>query len=167
MDNEDLDLDGLLDDVRDAIEDTQNGDQSKSNQSVQIVNRPKKQEKTKSDASVVVEGLIDNFTDIKKQLLKNLEEDRADIDKYIKRFSRRIAKKDEVKQYYVEALTTLLSTKAGTSMNTIKVLDSIAKILAATKNHNALNNDNDSMDLSDLLSNVSEEADESFDPDNP
>lgn len=122
----------------------------------------------KSPDEIQLSELLDEFKIIKEEFLKAFNSDRKDIDKFITRFSNRVKDPESAKQYYVEAITSLLATKANTGMNAIKLLDSVAKMLSATKNHSGLNNANNGLDLAQLLGDDDDDdVMNDFDPDNP
>lgn len=112
-------------------------------------------------------GLIKEFRSVKKEVISAFRSDRDDIDKYIRRFSNRIKDPDKAKQVYVEGITSLLATKANTGANIIRVLDSITKVVSATKNHKGFEaGGSDNANLSELLREV-EVSEGEYDPNDP
>jgi len=88
------------------------------------------------------------FSGIQGAIWSNLKDDRAKIDYYLNLFTSRIDVPAETKQMYIEAITTLVATRAATSMNSSKLLDSMAKMAAAIKN---IETEGQNMDLVGLL----------------
>ena len=112
-------------------------------------------------ASNLADKIITNFGTIQSAAWELLEKDRTQIDQYISLFADRIHDPESTKTCYVEGLAALLNVKAGTSINATKMLDSIAKMVAAIKNMKMEGSSN--TDLASLLG----ESDAGFDPENP
>lgn len=116
---------------------------------------------TKDEPNVELSSLLmKSFGAFHSQIWSKLNDDRNQVNEYINYFRDRLDV--EVKQCYVEALVALLNTKATTSMNATKILDSLAKMTAAVKNIKVEANDSDV--LKGLLN---EDLDTSFNPDEP
>ena len=96
--------------------------------------------------------VLEDFHNTKKEILSNTTSDRNQIDQYITIFHDRIKDESSTKQYYVEAITSLLSTKAKSSADSIKALDAMSKIISSIKNHDAFEaSAGNDEDISDLL----------------
>lgn len=85
-------------------------------------------------AALLIEQILKQFGERSGAIWDKVLEDRTQLDKYINIFMDRIAEPENVKACYVEGLTALLSVKATSSINASKLLDSIAKMVAAVKN---------------------------------
>jgi len=118
---------------------------------------------TEGKASDLAIAIMQQFGERTEEIWKILMADRKLIDKYIEIFNDRIGVPENTKGYYVEALTTLLSTKANMSINASRLLDSIAKMTGAIKNMKT--DSAASVDLGALLED--ESLEEGFDPNNP
>ena len=87
---------------------------------------------TSVPAGVKIDVILSKFDGIRDKLLANLDDDRHKIQYYIDLFTQNV-QGDSPKSVMVEGLVNLLSTKAAASANSIKILDSMAKMLAAAK----------------------------------
>ena len=110
-----------------------------------------------SDVVKKLETMIEGFGSRQDEIWSLLKEDRAKIDEYLKLFVDKIAGEDKGKGMYVEAIASLMSTKATTSMNATRVLDSTSKLISAAKN---LKSDGADSDLAALLKESLSETDD-------
>lgn len=107
--------------------------------------------------------LVSNFEQNTDNVWKLIEDDRTKIDEFLTLFSARIADVKETKICYVEAITSLLSTKANIGVNASRVLDSCARLITAAKN---LGHQNDETpDMIGILTNAKSNG--KPDPDKP
>jgi hypothetical protein len=116
------------------------------------------------DSGKLIEALLGVVEARTADIWGKVNADRALIDKYLEIFTTRINQPEDTKGYYVEALVSLVNTKAATSMNATKILDSTAKIVATIKNIGVENSTN--VDLEKLLESDSD-ASFKIDIDNP
>lgn len=116
-----------------------------------------------ASASSLADQLLDRFGKLQGEIWAKQQEDRASIDKYLGMFEDRIADPEQVKVCYVEAIAALLSTKATGSMNATKLLDSMAKMVAAIKTMTDTGGGGE-VDLSKMLG---ESPNDEFDPNEP
>jgi len=105
--------------------------------------------------------IMGQFSAIQGEIWDAIKNDRKLIDKYIELWADRASDAEMTKQCYVEAITSLLTTKATTSMNATRLLDSFSKMLSTLKNMKIENEDNK---LGDLLD---ESPIDGFDPNEP
>jgi len=118
-----------------------------------------------SDAvAKLTDEIISQFGDKIGQIWNKLQVDREQLDHYIGIFTDRIVDHESTKTCYVEALTTLLTTKASTSINASKLLDSIAKMTGVIKNIKIENTDVGGLNA---LLDESVPDNEGFDPNAP
>ncbi len=101
--------------------------------------KAEKQDKKKLDTEIAIidtdlKSLVGDFKSVKEELLNAVKEDRASLQEYINYFAGEL-KGANPKQYHAEGLTTLLGAKALTSANAVRLLDSMAKMMSACKNH--------------------------------
>lgn len=82
----------------------------------------------------LMQEILKGFSDAQKSISKNITDDRTKIDQFIQMFTDRISDAENTKAVYVEALTALLATRATASIHSTKMLDSMAKMIAAIKN---------------------------------
>ena len=101
------------------------------------------------DAGELIGELLNGYKDRTTDIWNKINADRSLIDEYLTMFTTRIDTPESTKGYYVEALVSLINTKAATSMNATKILDSVAKIVATIKNMGVENSTN--VDLEKLL----------------
>ena len=81
---------------------------------------------------IEVDKLVGDFDVLKSQIAEEFKSDRKIIQSFIDYFEQQL-KAGDIKNCYVEAIASLLSTKINASTSSVKVLDSIAKIISATK----------------------------------
>ena len=111
--------------------------------------------------------LIKIFKEVRQEIWNGIKEDREQIDEQITIFLERIQDPDKVKNCYVESITSLLSTKASTSTNGTRILDSMTKLIVATKNAGD-GGGNTGTDLAGLLADSDDDdSGEAYDPENP
>lgn len=101
--------------------------------------------------SVDVKSLVDRFKDVADDILKNFLEDRHEIEGTINELRNHFMQSTKPKAFIVEGLVSALRTKADTNANAIKILDTYAKLISATKNMEIGQNTFVNLDLSKLL----------------
>jgi hypothetical protein len=111
----------------------------------------------------IINQIVKQFGDRALEIWEAIRQDREQIDDFLSVFQDRISTEESTKQYYVEAVTNLLSTKAHTSTSASRILDSIARMVSATKNLG----DGKSGVAPDLADYLEGNMGEGFDPDNP
>ena len=79
-----------------------------------------------------LDQLTGKFHKVFDKLLKNLDDDRAEMDNFISVYALQ-TQSDSPKQSFVEGLVQLIGTKAKASSDAVKLLDTAAKMLAASK----------------------------------
>jgi cobalamin biosynthesis protein CobT len=118
---------------------------------------------SKSSSTEFIDTIIKKFESHTDQVWDALMADRKQLDQYIAIFTDKVSNPEEVKSCYVEALTSLLTTKASTSTNASKFLDSISKIISAVK---SMKSEGSRINLSELLGG-SDDGSVAYDEDNP
>lgn len=130
----------------------------------QIISVDKKKQEAKTESQVTddkrIEEILNKFNVIGDEIHNYIKSDRQKIDEVIHLFMDRI-ENPEAKTAYVEAITSLLSTKVMTSGHATRLLDSMTKSITATKN---LNQGGGSVELNELLGGDDSEG---FDEANP
>ena len=110
------------------------------------------------DLSIVVK----KFDEVRDKLLANMDNDRARLDTFIELYAHNV-QSESPRTPMIEGLTTLLATKVQASANSIRILDSMAKMMAAAKS--AFNVE--SKDKPIQASNLDELLSSDFDPSAP
>lgn len=80
-----------------------------------------------------IEAFVKKFSDVTGEILNNYRDDRDEIGQTIKYLDGIVKGHPKVSQIYVEMLVSALRTKAENNTSIIKLLDSIAKLIAAGK----------------------------------
>jgi hypothetical protein len=80
-----------------------------------------------------IRDLVNRFKDTANEILRNYRSDRDQIEDTISFLYNAVQLGPQTPRVYVEMLVAALRTKAETSTNAVKVLDSLAKLLAAGK----------------------------------
>lgn len=167
-------LDGLDDEGDDDVppqESTQEADEEESVQVLELPVATGAAEKDPPPTSTMpttksfnfdemLEKVMGDYSEVKAEIWQAIKQDRVKIDTFLTLFQERISEVENAKSVYVEAIASLLATKASTAMNSTRLLDSMAKMTTALKgvidkekgadmNLNALLNDNDDNDDSD------------------
>lgn len=90
-------------------------------------------EETKSPTPAVdVSAILKKFDEVRDKLLGHLDEDRAKIQTFIDLYAQNVQSPDP-RNSMIEGLVTLLSVKTAASANSIKILDSMAKMMASAR----------------------------------
>lgn len=76
--------------------------------------------------------LLKKFDNLADKLLSNLDADRTKIQEYIDLYAQNVSG-EAPKASFIEGLVQLLVAKSGISTNAPKLLDSLTKLIAATK----------------------------------
>jgi hypothetical protein len=100
-------------------------------------------------------NVLSNFNNTKNSIEQGFADDRIKIQEYLDMIVAN-GKTKEFKNAHFESIASLMATKAMTTANRVRVLDSLAKILAATKNYEQ--NKGGSIDLGDLKDILSNDA---------
>jgi hypothetical protein len=79
-----------------------------------------------------VDKLIDRFDTVSQLILAKIEADRQQLETYINLYATHV-QGDNPKTTFIEGLVSLQTVKSDTMANSIKVLDSLAKMVAASK----------------------------------
>jgi len=99
--------------------------------------------------------LMRQYISVYDKFLKNYDTDREQIEKTISHLEDIVFNVGGAQRVHIEMLVAALRTKAETNGNIVKALDSVAKILAATKGTQVLiqnnNNNNAQKDLAEIL----------------
>lgn len=99
--------------------------------------------------------LMRQYVTVYDKFLKNYDTDREQIEKTINHLEDIVFNVGGAQRVHIEMLVAALRTKAETNGNIVKALDSVAKILAATKGTQVLiqnnNNNNTQKDLAEIL----------------
>lgn len=106
--------------------------------------------------------IVKKFDQVRDILLANMDSDRARLDTFIELYAHNV-QSDSPRTPMIEGLTTLLATKVQASANSIRILDSMAKMMAAAKS--AFNVE--SKDKPIQASNLDELLSSDFDPNAP
>jgi hypothetical protein len=117
--------------------------------------------KASDDISELSNNIMAHYQELQTKIWEQLNADRSMIDEYIAIFKEKVQGADTCKQYFVEALTALVTAKASTSANASKLLDSCAKMASAIKNMKASDIGGSSL----LMKLLGDEGD--YDPDKP
>ena len=112
----------------------------------------------------IISEVVGKFGGHADEIWAAIRSDREQIDDFLTILQDRISSVQDTKQYYIEAITSLLSTKANASINASRLLDSIAKMVSASKNVG--DGSGAAPDLSSLLD-LDDDGDVTFDPENP
>lgn len=110
-----------------------------------------------SGGSADLGEIFSAFNDLKDNIEDNFRDDRLKIQDYLNLISND-GSAHGYKNAHFEAIASLMSTKASTTSNRVKLLDSLSKIISATKNYG--NNNDSSDDEEDLRSLINESSDE-------
>ena len=96
--------------------------------------------------------LIDKFALVADTIITRFDEDRSQIDDFIKQFALLIQGDPEPNRGLIDSITNLIRTKADNNTNAVSLLDAMSKLLAASKNNQLFvqNNTVNSNDLNDL-----------------
>jgi len=158
----DLELDDDLMDILDSVEEEESGEEvkSKPKKEVETIEATSDSDSTADDSGPSeLQRVLDDFDSIKRDLLYSFQEDRDKIQNFVDYLEKEL--QSDPKSYYVEGISSLLSTKASISSNAIRVLDSIAKIVSASKNHPGISQSESPVspkDLDKYLGKFDEEA---------
>ena len=106
--------------------------------------------------------IVKKFDEVRDVLLANMDNDRARLDTFIELYAHNV-QSESPRTPMIEGLTTLLATKVQASANSIRILDSMAKMMAAAKS--AFNVE--SKDKPIQASNLDELLSSDFDPSAP
>jgi hypothetical protein len=82
---------------------------------------------------------LSKFDTISNQLMEDYEEDRSEVNALIADLRVKIDG-GVLKEYFFTTLASFVATKSTSTANAMKQMDAIAKIIAATKNHDGLAN---------------------------
>ena len=105
-------------------------------------------------------SLAKKFSGVTDLVIKDAQTDRKKLDELIDHASKIVMAQDRPQAAMIEAWVNSLSKKAETNIALTKLLDSIAKLLAASKNNDIfvqVNNVGGDMDLKKLLDQPDEE----------
>ena len=99
--------------------------------------------------------LVKQFLAVHEKFLNNYDADRDQIERTIKHLEDIVFNVQGAQRVHLEMLVAALRTKSETNGNVVKAMDSIAKILAASKGTQVLINNNNSsnaqQDLAEIL----------------
>jgi hypothetical protein len=104
-----------------------------------------------------LKGIIEKFNAVAHVVTENLRDDRDEIEDTIDRLRTIFSTKTDPKGFIVEGLVSALKTKADTTGHAVKLLDALAKIVAATKNTSVFQSTSTTIDIGDLLGNDGED----------
>lgn len=148
-------LDDNLEDVKnteDISEDNESNDNI--NKNAQVINANNNNNLDDLDFDLDDENdednfnsLIEEFRKLQSDIISHMDKDDDVIQSTFQLLMDRIRDEDKVKQYYIEAITSLLSTKVHSSASRIRLLDSVTKFTNSIKNSKP----SGGIDLSDLL----------------
>lgn len=97
----------------------------------------------------LMESIYNDFNDARRDIIGRINSDRDVVDRYLAVFEERISDPNATKACYVEAITQLVNVRATSSVNIVRVLDAMAKMVSAAKN--ARSKSAVDVDLTDLL----------------
>lgn len=153
-DNNNLPQEEMDPDLQKMLEDIDDASNVDITASITRVSKPEEikiehQELAQDDMGKMISG----FNIYRQDIEQGFKDDRLKIQEYLDMIIADIAKRGELKQSHLEALSSLMATKAMTTANKIRMLDSIAKMVSAIKNYDATKqNSVDMGDIRDLLS---------------
>jgi len=150
--NENFDLDEILSELKgnesgDGEDDTDDGEESTSVVKADDAGLVDDHGQN-NEMNEFLDKLCKEFSEMRGQIWSKVNEDREKIDHFINLFTQRIEDATNTKSVYVESITSLLQTKANTSMNASKMLDSVAKMVSAAKN---MPTSDSGLELDDIL----------------
>lgn len=104
-------------------------------------------------AENVLKNFIEKFNNVANKVLDNYDSDRNQLEDTIK-FLDDVVRSGSSNRVYVEMLVATLRTKTDANTNAVKLLDSIAKMVSASKNTSLTNEESAESvqdDLKDIL----------------
>jgi len=105
-----------------------------------------------SDDTANFKKIVEKFNVIADKILDNFDSDRDNIEDTIQRLRDIFLSAPKTpKGYIVEGLVSALKTKSETNASIIKLLDSYARLISATKGTNVYQSSTTNIDLSALL----------------
>ena len=160
---EDPELNSILDELsngQDIVENQIPGAPSKEQpvepaEMTPIPVEPKAMESSQNGGAIELAQLLKTFMPIAKDIFDNYKSDRDQIEKTVKFLEDMVFNVPAAQRVHVEMLVASLKTKSDTSIGAVKLLDSLAKILAASKGTNILiQNNNNTGSVQDELDDI-------------
>jgi len=105
----------------------------------------------KEEAVVDLKHTFKKFNDIADRILDNFGSDRDEIEETIASLKDLFNQNSKPQEHIVMGLVSALRTKAEANASIIKLLDSFARLVGATKNTNIFQSSSTIIDLSSLL----------------
>ena len=103
------------------------------------------------DAAADFKRVVEKFNIIADKILDNFDSDRDNIEDTIQRLRDIFISTPQTKGFIVEGLVSALKTKSETNASIIKLLDSYARLISATKGTSVYQTSTTNIDLSSLL----------------
>ena len=107
--------------------------QMKAGSATKISNPQIIEEDIINDKSSRLDNILKKFETVSELILNNYKEDRNKIKEFVELYAQNIQSSDP-KTSFVEGLTQLIGIQATATANSVKILDSLAKMTAASKN---------------------------------
>lgn len=129
-----------------------------------LIQAPKKDQIESSDELISqFKGAIGKFNEITDEILTNYRTDRQQAQAAIDHYFQIIEQGGKVPRVYIEKLADIIRSKNEIAMTPVRLLDSITRFMAASKNNNVLINNNTSIGVNNLtaLLDDAENVDES------
>ncbi len=148
--------DESIEDILGSIDDSSNNiDQGLPAEAPAVSDKPKEDKKTKKvSVDDAINRILTDFEAKESEMWSNLTKDRQVCDKYLTIFTNKFLETN--KSVLIEAITSLVNSKATNSLQAARYLDSKTKMLSVLKNMKEDDGD-DGMSLEDMIKDVGNE----------